>query len=73
MGSEFKGESLKMLKNHGCKVWESDAGEKTKQGIVERFNRTIRELLEKYLTINRTKKYMDYRDWETQPHPIQRH
>lgn len=58
-GSEFKGDTLKMLKDNGVKIWESDAGEKTKQGIVERFNRTIRELIEKYLTVNQTKKYID--------------
>jgi transposase InsO family protein len=57
-GSEFKGETLKMLKANNVKVWEAEAGEKTKQGIVERFNRTIRELIEKYLTINQTKNYI---------------
>jgi transposase InsO family protein len=57
-GSEFKGDTLKMLKENQVRIYEAEAGEKTKQGIIERFNRTIRELIERYLTVNQTKKYI---------------
>ncbi len=57
-GKEFQGEFLEYLKKNGIekRISEGNSLEikeiKTKQGIVERYNRTILSLLKRYLEIN---------------------
>ena len=37
------------------KHWLADVGDKTKVGMIERFNRTLRDMLTKYMKLNKTK------------------
>lgn len=61
-GSEFKKNFTAMLKKNGIEHVLVDAGDKNKMGKIERFNRTLREKIEKYLTANHTNKYIDVLD-----------
>ena len=60
-GSEFKGAFKKLLKVHNnehfVSIGEDDHHDK--EGIVERFHRTLRNLIQRYLNIYNTKKYVD--------------
>lgn len=58
-GSEFKGDFQAMLKKHGISFYVSDPGDKAKMGMIERFNRTLRERIEKYLTAYKTNRWVD--------------
>ena len=58
-GSEFQTKFKAMLKSHGINYYVSDPGDKTKMGIVERFNRTLRERIERYLSAKKTNRWVD--------------
>ena len=58
-GSEFLSGFVNMLKSQGIDHYYSNAGSKTEMGMVERFNRTIRGLIEKYMTAYNTNVYID--------------
>ena len=55
-GNEFKGEFRKLMQRHNVKLWVSDPDESNKNAIVERFHRTLRNLLKKWYVIS--KKYV---------------
>eukprot|EP00732_Lithocolla_globosa_P001487 Lithocolla_globosa_v1_NODE_752_length_3331_cov_1184.225275.p1 type:complete len:350 gc:universal NODE_752_length_3331_cov_1184.225275:1932-883(-) len=61
-GSEFQKSFTKLLKKYNITHYITNAGDKNKQGKVERFNRTIRERIEKYLTSRNTNKWVDVLD-----------
>jgi hypothetical protein len=61
-GSELKSDFQKMLSSQGIEYYSSDAGTHNTMGMVERFNRTLREMIEKYLTAYNTNKYIDVLD-----------
>ena len=60
-GSEFKGSFKTLLKQnritHHISVGEDE--HHNKQAIVERFHRTLRNLIQRYLDVYNTKKYID--------------
>eukprot|EP00732_Lithocolla_globosa_P001213 Lithocolla_globosa_v1_NODE_569_length_3713_cov_366.818480.p1 type:complete len:371 gc:universal NODE_569_length_3713_cov_366.818480:95-1207(+) len=58
-GSEFKGEFKRVLDKYNIDSYTSDSGDKTKMGVVERFNRTLRERIERYLTAYDTNRWVD--------------
>ena len=47
-GSEFKGETIKLMKQHDVNIQRGDPSQHRSQGIVERFNRTLAERLFSY-------------------------
>jgi len=55
MGSKFQ----KYLKDNGIVHHDYGEAEKRKSGIIERFNRTVRELLQKYFYVNKTRKWLE--------------
>lgn len=59
-GKEFTASTFqKMLNEHNIKHWTHEPGNHNTLGLIERFNRTLRELLQTYLTKRRTKKWID--------------
>eukprot|EP00732_Lithocolla_globosa_P000461 Lithocolla_globosa_v1_NODE_138_length_5823_cov_17.507628.p5 type:complete len:117 gc:universal NODE_138_length_5823_cov_17.507628:1354-1004(-) len=58
-GSGFKTKFRLMLKSHGIDYYTADPGEKNKMAMIERWNRTIREKIEKYLTSRNTNRWVD--------------
>jgi hypothetical protein len=58
-GSEFQNKFKALLKSHGVEYYVSDPNDKNKMAMVERFNRTVREKIEKYLTAYKTNKWFD--------------
>ena len=59
-GSEFISKKFTdMLKKEGIDLILADATDKNKMGKIERFNRTIRNKIEKYMTAYKTNKYID--------------
>jgi len=59
-GSEFKNKSMaKLCEDFGIKQVFNRAGDKTSQGVVERFNRTIMTKIQKYLTATGEHNYVD--------------
>lgn len=58
-GSEFKSKFRAMLKKNEVEFYMSDAGDKNKMAMVERFNLTIRNRIEKYMTAFNTNKWFD--------------
>jgi hypothetical protein len=59
-GSEFKSHAFKaLIKQHNIKHVMADEGDHSIMGLIERFNRTIKALISKYLTAYTTKKYVD--------------
>jgi len=59
-GSEFKNKSMaKLAEFFGIKQIFNRAGDKTSQGVIERFNRTIMQRIEKYLTATGSHNYVD--------------
>ncbi len=79
-GNEWKGEFLQILNENKIKIHISVATETSvntphKQGIVERFIRTLRMLISRYMQYHDTKKYIDVLDdivknYNTSPHRI---
>ena len=53
-GNEFKGECLSFLKSKGIKIYISQS--KYKASIVERFNRTLKEKMYRYFTLQKDNK-----------------
>ncbi len=77
-GNEWKGEFLNILNQNKIKIHISIASETSvnaphKQAIVERFIRTLRMLISRYMQYHDTKKYIDVLDdivinYNTSPH-----
>jgi hypothetical protein len=62
-GSEFTNAKVKqLLTNNNIEVNYFQAGDKHKMGLIERFNKTIRGLINKYLTAYNTTRYIDVLD-----------
>ena len=59
-GSEFRSFQFKaLMRTHNVSHYLADEGDHSKMGMIERFNRTIKALISKYLTAYNTKKYID--------------
>lgn len=59
-GKEFIGNEMKsFLQKNNVKHWTHEPGNHNTLGIIERFNKTIRILLNKYMTANKTKNWYD--------------
>ncbi len=56
-GGEFKGKCRELFKKRG--ITHIDCMSDNKASIVERFNRTLKEKMYRYMTFNKTKKYID--------------
>lgn len=62
-GSEFKNQFEKaMLDDHGIHVFHSSAYMPQSQGVIERFNKTLKERLNFYMLQNDTKRWIDALD-----------
>ena len=62
-GKEFIGNEFQVvLKDHDVKHWTHEPGSHNTLGIIERFNRTLRQLIRKWLTLKKTKKYSNVLD-----------
>ena len=60
LGSEFISADFKRLMNkQGTEIRYVDKGDHTKLGVVDRFCRTLRERINKYLSMHTTTKYID--------------
>ena len=63
LGSEFISKKFKdLMEKHQVTMYFAEPGDKHRMGLIERFNRTFRELIEKYLTANNTFKFIDVLD-----------
>jgi hypothetical protein len=58
-GSEFNKKFTSFLDDNAVNHYQSDTGDKNKMSMVERFNRTIRDKIERYLTSRNTNKWFD--------------
>ena len=59
-GKEFDNHSFKkMMKENGIDIQFVDVGDHKRLGIIDRFVRTIREKLNKYMVMFNTTKYID--------------
>ena len=61
-GSEFMSHFKSFLDENNIKHMTSRAGNKNRMGVIERFNRTLRERLFKFMTMNSTKIWIDHLD-----------
>eukprot|EP00732_Lithocolla_globosa_P000326 Lithocolla_globosa_v1_NODE_91_length_6522_cov_117.886655.p2 type:complete len:228 gc:universal NODE_91_length_6522_cov_117.886655:2669-3352(+) len=61
-GSEYQNEFKKLLKDRGIDYYTADTSDKIKMTLIERFNRTIRGRIEKYLTAYQTNNWYDVLD-----------
>lgn len=64
-GSEFRGAVTEYLNDKGIKIYLNDPHSlhsHNKMGLIERFNRTIRDMMKKYLSYNNTLRYIDVLD-----------
>lgn len=62
-GPEFVSKAMQELfKSFGMDQYTDDPGQHTRTGLVERFNRTIRELIAKFMTQNNTLNWSDHID-----------
>jgi hypothetical protein len=61
-GSEFKKAFTDFLEVHDIEHLLADANDHKRQGMVERFNRTLRDKLERYFTSHNTHKWVDVLD-----------
>jgi hypothetical protein len=61
-GSEFKTKFKAMLKAHNIDYYVSDPGDKNKMAMIERFHRTLRDRISKYMTSYNTNKWVDVLD-----------
>ena len=60
-GSEFISASFKSLcVKYKIKINYAQKGDHHKLGVVDRFIRTLRDLMEKYMTMNKTNNYIDH-------------
>lgn len=58
-GSEFMGAFKKLMKEKGIILKFVEPGDKTKQGIIERFNGTLRDKIDRYLVAHNTNRFID--------------
>ena len=59
-GSEFTNNDMKaVLRKLHIKQYTADFADHTKMGLVERFNRTLKTLISRYMTAAKTRKYID--------------
>ena len=59
-GSEFISRSFAKLRDeHGIRASYAEPGDHHRMGLIERFNKTIRGVLTKYMTAFKTKKWID--------------
>ena len=62
-GKEFLNHDVKaILDKHGTKQWINQVGDHNTMGIVERVNRTLRELIRKWFALKRTKVWYNVLD-----------
>ena len=62
-GKEFIGSDMKnLLKKYNVKLYTHEPGSHKTLGIIERFNKTLRILLNKYFTATKTKNWIDVLD-----------
>eukprot|EP00732_Lithocolla_globosa_P000489 Lithocolla_globosa_v1_NODE_149_length_5681_cov_13.915926.p2 type:complete len:214 gc:universal NODE_149_length_5681_cov_13.915926:3662-3021(-) len=61
-GSEFKKKFTDFLNNQNIDHFLTDPGNKHQLGMGERFNRTMRNSIEKYMTTYNTNRYIDVQD-----------
>ena len=60
LGSKFNNKEMKALLNRvGVKHYMADVADHTKMGLVERFNRTLKTLISRYMTAAKTRKYIE--------------
>ena len=60
LGSEFISRPFKShIKKHGIRHYMAQEGEHSVMGMIERYNRTVKGLISKYLTAYKTKKWID--------------
>jgi hypothetical protein len=60
MGSEFRSGKFKaLMTRYNVKHVLADEGDHSKMGMIERFNRTVKALMSKYMTAYKTKKWID--------------
>jgi hypothetical protein len=60
LGSEFKSHTFKaIVTKWKTKHVMADEGDHSKMGLIERFNRTVKALMSKYMTAYKTKKWID--------------
>jgi hypothetical protein len=58
-GSEFMGAFKNLMKEKGIELKFVEPGNKTKQAIVERFNGTLRDKIDRYLVGHNTNRFID--------------
>jgi len=58
-GSEFKGLVKKLLKEYHINVYTAHPGDHRRQGIIERFNRTLLSKIKKYFKFTDTLNWVD--------------
>ena len=58
-GNEWKGEFKELIKNKNIIHIINDYGDHNSLGIIDRFSRTIKTQIAKYMTANHTKKWVD--------------
>ena len=59
-GSEFKGIFKKFCTEKGIELSYVYPGDKNKQGIVERFNKTLRDKIDRFLVSANTNSFIDH-------------
>jgi hypothetical protein len=62
-----------VLKAHGVSHLQVDPGDKTIVGIIERFNKTLRELIDSYMKANKTKNWVDVHEQLIENYNTSRH
>ena len=56
-GSEFQNEFKSLLKKNGIEYYSTNSDDHRANGMIERFNRTLRGRIERYMTANNTLSY----------------
>ena len=58
-GNEFKGKFDKLCKSENITSLQNDLGDHQALGVIDRFSRTIKSMIQRYLVANNTTKYID--------------
>lgn len=58
-GNEFKGKFDKLCESKNITSIQNDLGDHQSLGIIDRFSRTIKSMIQRYLVANNTTKYID--------------
>ncbi len=58
-GSEFAGAFHALIEKHNIREWVSEPDDPRKNSIVERFNRTLRRLISRFISVEKTNKFID--------------